>query len=394
MHFYYFAILAMLAGFCDWRVMVTAASLIAFHHLSLNYILPSAIYPGAAELARVAVHALVVVIETGMLIFTGLVIGRVFNTAKAAQANAERLSAQIDEVAREREAGLIATVRSAEARGAAGESFQGEIAGAISALQEAAKLLLGNADSLGAVAEQTQARTRSANLASEHARGSVAALASAGDELAQTIAMIGANAANSSKLAGDAVKQAQAAHETIEDLSRLGNDIGQIVDLITGVAAQTNLLALNATIEAARAGEAGRGFSIVAQEVKALATQTAGAASSITSKIDAMLVVTRRSVSALQAITGTVANVETIRARHCGFRRTANICDPDVAGSVGVVASGTDDVKVALQGIDELARETSGAANSLTQAATDIARQVDIILKRMNVFAKETMQAA
>jgi len=46
MHFYYFAVLAMLSGFCDWRVLLAAAALVSIHHLSLNAVLPSAVYPG------------------------------------------------------------------------------------------------------------------------------------------------------------------------------------------------------------------------------------------------------------------------------------------------------------------------------------------------------------
>ena len=74
MHFYYFAVLAMLSGFCDWPVLVAAAGLIAVHHLSLNFVLPDAVYPGGSNFLRVVVHAVVVVIETAMLIGIGYAI--------------------------------------------------------------------------------------------------------------------------------------------------------------------------------------------------------------------------------------------------------------------------------------------------------------------------------
>ena len=90
MHFYYFAILAMLLGFCEWQVLLTAAGLIAVHHLSLNFVLPKALYPGGSNLLRVIVHAAVVVIETAMLIGIGYAIRGAFAQAEAARREAER----------------------------------------------------------------------------------------------------------------------------------------------------------------------------------------------------------------------------------------------------------------------------------------------------------------
>src|SRR5215210_1953463 len=81
MHFYYFAVLAMLSGFCDWRVMIVAAALIAGHHLSLNFILPAAVYPGGSDFLRVIAHAVPVVIETAMLILIGHAIRSAFAAA-------------------------------------------------------------------------------------------------------------------------------------------------------------------------------------------------------------------------------------------------------------------------------------------------------------------------
>ena len=89
MHFYYFAVLAMLSGFCDWRVTVLVAGLISIHHLSLNFSLPSAVYPGGSDAARVSAHVLMVAIEVAMLIFIGHTIRRASATADHARQSAE-----------------------------------------------------------------------------------------------------------------------------------------------------------------------------------------------------------------------------------------------------------------------------------------------------------------
>src|SRR5580704_7446019 len=145
MHFYYFAVLAMLSGFCDWRVLVLAAGLISVHHVGLNGFLPSAVYPGGSNFARVAVHAIIVVIETAMLIGIGRTIRTAFGEAKAAQNQAELVAAELKTIAAKRDNELAATAKRAEEVGGLLERFKREMAESVDILHAAAQALQSNA---------------------------------------------------------------------------------------------------------------------------------------------------------------------------------------------------------------------------------------------------------
>ena len=92
------------------------------------------------------------------------------------------------------------------------------------------------------------------------------------------------------------------AHATMADLDRSAAEIGEVVKLITSIARQTNLLALNATIEAARAGAAGRGFTVVATEVKQLAQETARATDDIARRVQAIQSGTSAALAAIEEV--------------------------------------------------------------------------------------------
>ena len=119
------------------------------------------------------------------------------------------------------------------------------------------------------------------------------------DQVIRAITEISEQVRRGSGLGREAVARANASRATIDALAKAANQIGDIVTVINEIASQTNLLALNATIEAARAGEAGRGFSVVASEVKTLATQTGKSTGQIGAKVAEIQSTTREVVAAL-----------------------------------------------------------------------------------------------
>jgi methyl-accepting chemotaxis protein len=146
--------------------------------------------------------------------------------------------------------------------------------------------------------------------ASKAATTDVLALASAVAQLETTAADVERSASEASDEIEAAAGQAQQATMILTTLESAATEISQIVGTIDDVARQTNLLALNATIEAARAGEAGRGFGVVAQEVKNLSVETKQAVDDIRGRVSRLEDTTRHALDAMNGILDAVRKVD------------------------------------------------------------------------------------
>ena len=134
----------------------------------------------------------------------------------------------------------------------------------------------------------------------------ISEMVTAMEQLNASIIEVGERAEESLSTSQQAVQQAQTTDHIVNSLSESAARIGQVVELINDIAEQTNLLALNATIEAARAGEAGKGFAVVASEVKNLAGQTGKATEEIGQHITTIRNATSEAVDAIQSISATI----------------------------------------------------------------------------------------
>ena len=162
-------------------------------------------------------------------------------------------------------------------------------------LQTMASALLG-------VAGQTSQHAESAAQTSHEASTNVVLAATAAEEMSKSIAEISRRLVRTVDIVRIAVSETQSTNGQMVTLTQAAQKIGDVVNLIRDIAGQTNLLALNATIEAARAGAAGKGFSVVASEVKSLAVQTAKATDDVAGQIAAVQQLTAASVAAISRI--------------------------------------------------------------------------------------------
>ncbi|ETR78065.1 chemotaxis protein [Afipia sp. P52-10] len=266
------------------------------------------------------------------------------------------------------------------------DDFENAVGAIVANVATSATQLEAAADILTRTADTTQNLSATVASASEEASSNVQSVASATEELSASIEEIGRQVRESSRIAEGAVIQAQETDQRIGKLSRAAQQIGDVVKLINAIAEQTNLLALNATIEAARAGEAGRGFAVVASEVKSLASQTAKATDEISSHILGMQQATQESVVAIKEIGETIAQVSQIATRIAASVEQQSSATQEIAQNVQSVAAGTQDVAGNIVQVNRGATETGTASGDVLSSAQTLSTESTRLRQELDRF--------
>jgi methyl-accepting chemotaxis protein len=265
-------------------------------------------------------------------------------------------------------------------------NFETKVKHVVESVAAASGQIETSAHAMSAIAQQNMAATANVATTADEASANVQTVAAATEEMSKTISEVAARVVDSTLIADKAVVRVKRTDEIVTSLARDAKKIGEVVLLIQEIAEQTNLLALNATIEAARAGDAGRGFSVVASEVKTLANQTARATQQIASQVTSIQLVSNEAVQAISEIREIIREMNDISVTVAAAVDQQSVTTIEISRNTQQAAAGTHEVAANISQVRQGADATGQAAQQSRLAAMDLARQSEHLRREVDAF--------
>ncbi|MDR3493152.1 MAG: methyl-accepting chemotaxis protein [Ancalomicrobiaceae bacterium] len=269
-------------------------------------------------------------------------------------------------------------------------SFRGAIETLMTSLADETRTVQQSAQNLAKLASGAAERASGAASSAHDAMSGVTTVAAAAEEMQASIGEIGRQVGAASNVVGKASQSAASVDVKIAQLARSADQIGKVVGLINEIAEQTNLLALNATIEAARAGEAGRGFAVVASEVKQLANQTSKATEEIARQIAEIQKTTEDTVQAVRGIVSTMKSADEASNAIASAMIEQEAATQEISRNAMAASSRTEETSGAVVELTTAVKETAEVAQrlmaafqSVNRSAADISDTIDGFLARV-----------
>ncbi|WP_371917161.1 methyl-accepting chemotaxis protein [Pseudomonas sp. QS1027] len=273
--------------------------------------------------------------------------------------------------------------------------MQGNLRKTIEQISGSATQLASAAEELSAVTEESSRGLQQQNNEIEQAATAVNEMTSAVEEVARNAVSTSEASQQSNQAAREGrdrvvqtveaiqamTQDVQSTSVLIEGLATQGRDIGQVLDVIRAIAEQTNLLALNAAIEAARAGEAGRGFAVVADEVRALAHRTQQSTKEIEQMVAGIQNGTGQAVQSMQQSNQrTQSTLETARAAGVALEQITHSINLINERNLVIASASEEQAQVSrevdrnLVNIRDLASQSAAGANQTSAASHELSR--------------------
>ncbi|MEM7681511.1 MAG: methyl-accepting chemotaxis protein [Planctomycetota bacterium] len=275
-----------------------------------------------------------------------------------------------------------------------------EVAGATREVASTSEQIAAAASELSAGIDEQSSQVAQVSAAIEEMSSSVIEVAGKAADATRQAERSGEEASQGGVIVAETVTGMQGIDEavsasaaSVQELGKRGEQIGAVITVINDIADQTNLLALNAAIEAARAGEHGRGFAVVADEVRKLADRTVKATEEISESIQSIQNETGLAVDRMSAGTEQVKHGVEL-ASQAGDSLTSIVTGArEVAAVIGSIAAAAEEqsaaaeqVSQSVQSIEQITRQSQDAASQSAQSAELLARRSDALQGLVNRF--------
>jgi methyl-accepting chemotaxis protein len=284
------------------------------------------------------------------------------------------------------------------------QSMIQQIASSAVTVASAAEKLSVTSEVISSNAEETTLQSRTVELSNEETTLSAKTILNAVQKITDSVKCvslfinemtsmtsdINISCQKESRAAAHANSQAQTTSEVMKTLSSSAQEIGQIVTVINTITTQTNLLALNATIEAARAGTAGKGFAIVANEIKELSTQIATATADIQRLVKRIQGDTEKAVLSMASISKIIEDVDQISQGIVRAVDEQSKTMEDITKNIREVDTGsvvaTENVNNSLEGLFKISNNISGVNLAAKETAAGV-QQIKISASELVLLA-------
>jgi methyl-accepting chemotaxis protein len=266
------------------------------------------------------------------------------------------------------------------------QDFGSSIVGVMTTLTSSAEEMRATADKMSTAAQQTRTSAAFTAEAATASSRDLSTVAAAAEQMSASIAEISEQTGHGTAAVREAVQFAHVTDTKVAGLADATNRITDVVELINRIAAQTRLLALNATIEAARAGEAGAGFAVVANEVKALAAQTAQATTEIGTQIAAIGLATGAAVGAVRDVVRAIGQVDEVTIAIAGAVEQQAAATREIAMSVQAVTATTHEAIRSMNEVCVVSEATQAAGHQVLVSSGDVAQTAGTLKVEVDQF--------
>lgn len=376
LHMYFFAMLAVLAGWLDWRIFLPTTLAITAHHLVLSFVHSIGVFPGGSDLRRALLHGAIVAVQAVALSWIVWSLRQAVEASEHERTEAQAARSIADEARRDV---AETTAKAARERRRIlhdlANEFERKIAGIARALIASIASLRAASEQMRTGAEEVSQRSLAASQASRSSSSNVVAITAATSELAKSFTEVDRRVNEAARLVGHTTQQALTVLDRVGELSRKVHEIGNVTQVISTIARHTNLLALNASIEAARIGNMGGGFAVVAQEIKGLADETWRATEQIQNQIDAIGLSGADAIEAIDTMTATIDTLNQISGAVAAVVEKQNVATAGIAANVKRAADETVTAGGHIDIVSRVAEETGEAANHVADSADVLSRQ-------------------